>query len=106
MTTRSRGKVASGSGKRRPPGKPLTQGAELLKKWRESAGETCAGAARALDCDPTVLWRVERAERVPSIDFARHLFDVCGIPMNLWHPPGWKWCRPIVDGKRSGRSAA
>lgn len=60
-------------------------GSILLRRWRGK--DSCLTASRKLDCDPTVIFRVEKCERDASWRFARTCRDIAGIPLEAWELP-------------------
>jgi transcriptional regulator with XRE-family HTH domain len=61
-------------------------GAEL-RHWRELRGKSQADVAREIPCDSSLVGYVERAERTPSLEFARscdRFLRTSGVLERLW----------------------
>lgn len=53
--------------------------ATLLREFREDAGFSMAGLARAADCDHSLISRYESGQRKPTRAMVEHLSDVLGL---------------------------
>lgn len=59
-----------------------------LRTWRTSRGMSLIRLSRLLDCDPSMLSRIETGDRLPGAKtgLRARLAEVCGIPADAWEP--------------------
>lgn len=53
-----------------------------FKEARDRAGFTQVGLARAVDCDPSTISRIERGEVHPSGEVAANVARACRVDVN------------------------
>lgn len=64
----------------------MATAAEQLHTYRVEHKLSLVKLSRLLDCDPSMISRLESGERTPGEDtgLRDRLFRVCGIPQPLW----------------------
>lgn len=57
---------------------------ERLRAYRAAHSLSLVKLGRLLDCDPSMISRIEVGSRSPGAELAAKIADVCGIPRRAW----------------------